>query len=313
MKVRNSNTGLKLIAGSVLSAAIILFSLTAHAAPPLSGAIFTTTQDGSVVNGNTIYVSKDEVYLDGGPGINAPQQAAGLPDGNYYFQVTDPSGKKLLSTDDVECRAFEVENGIIVGVIPGPGDCEHSTGDDVDHNAKTVQLIPYDDTPNNGGVYKVWVTPIANYVTNCGNGCFHGFIPAASKTDNFKVGDKEPTFCIHVKKEIIVKKGKGTEQVELGNWPIFITDYLGVENEHFTDGDGLLEVCGLDAGSYTVKEALEDMNNNLYMVVQTFLNAQEISPPTDTVTLSWTRGKPDHYVLYVNERCENNDCGGDKK
>ena len=78
--------------------AVSVSALTVSAAPPLSGAIFTTVSDGTVVNGNTKYESKCEVYLDGGPGPNAPAGAAGLPAGDYYFQVTDPSGKKLLST-----------------------------------------------------------------------------------------------------------------------------------------------------------------------------------------------------------------------
>ena len=83
--------------------------------------------------------------------------------------------------------------------------CMHVSGIDLDHNelgAITVQLYPYDDTPNPGGVYKVWVTQVADYAnTNDGlvkktdpvNGenyqpaNYHGFIPAKSKTDNYKV------------------------------------------------------------------------------------------------------------------------------
>ena len=40
------------------------------------------------------------------------------------------------------------------------GGCEHATGADGEDGGATVQLFPYDDTPNNGGVYKVWVTPV---------------------------------------------------------------------------------------------------------------------------------------------------------
>ena len=136
----------------------------------LDGAIFTTLVDGTRVNAN-IYQDKDDVYLDGGPGDNAPQQSAGLPDGTYYFMVTDPSGKTLLSTDDIECRRFEVEDGVIVGV-PASG-CSHMTGVDEDHDAVTVQLMPYLDTPNPGGEYKAWVTPVDEY--EAGEGV-HGFI-----------------------------------------------------------------------------------------------------------------------------------------
>ena len=154
----------------------------------LSGAIFTTLPDGTRVNAN-IYSSKDSVYLDGGPGDQAPQPAAALPDGDYYFQVTDPSGRMLLSTDAIECREVQVVNGIISSV--GPASCAHLTGDDVDHGALTVQLMPYLDTPNPGGEYKVWITRVADYSTSFTR--FHGFRPSESKTDNFKIRQPEET------------------------------------------------------------------------------------------------------------------------
>lgn len=94
---------------SVLVSGILVSSV--QASP--SGAIFTTTANGSRVNANQ-YPSKCEVYLDGGPNSGSPASAASLPDGQYYFQVTDPSGKQLLSTDVVANRRFQVTNGVIV-------------------------------------------------------------------------------------------------------------------------------------------------------------------------------------------------------
>lgn len=61
----------------------------------VSGAIYTSLKDGELVNGNN-YDSKADVYLNGGPPPSAPCSASGLPDGEYYFQVTDPSGAVLL-------------------------------------------------------------------------------------------------------------------------------------------------------------------------------------------------------------------------
>ena len=52
------------------------FSTPLAASGPLSGAIFTTTVDGSIVNENVRYEVKEDVYLDGGPGPNAPPSAA---------------------------------------------------------------------------------------------------------------------------------------------------------------------------------------------------------------------------------------------
>jgi hypothetical protein len=179
-------------ASCVLLMAAGVFVTVRGAAP--SGAIFTTVADGSEVNYN-IYQAKEDVYLDGGPGPGAPQHAAGLDDGVYVFQVTDPSGKTLLSTDPAGCRLFTVTGGVITST--NPSTCPHLTGNDIDHAALTVQLMPYNDTPNPGGEYKVWVTMLEDYIcadnlalVDCGakrGGAAHGFVPRHSKTDNYKV------------------------------------------------------------------------------------------------------------------------------
>jgi cysteine-rich repeat protein len=151
----------------------------------LSGALFTTTVDGSRVNAN-IYRAKTDVYLDGGPGNNAPAGAAALPAGDYYFQVTDPSGHVVLSQDALACRRVRItSDGVIDQSYAGTG-CQHATGTDVDQaslGAVTVQLMPYADTPNNGGEYKAWITPVADIGAN------GEFIHNRSKVDNFKVRD----------------------------------------------------------------------------------------------------------------------------
>ena len=172
---------------------LLFVVLTPRANAQLSGAIFTTVADGSEVNFN-IYGDKNDVYLDGGPGPGAPQGAAGLPDGIYVFMVTDPSGKTLLSQDIAACRRFQVAAGIITALILSNPTCSaaHLTGNDIDHGAVTVQLMPYADTPNKGGEYKAWVTPVDKYIcplttVDCGQGK-HGFVNRWSKTDNFKVG-----------------------------------------------------------------------------------------------------------------------------
>jgi len=196
---------------AIVAAATAALTAVAVTAAPASahapsGAIFTTLPDGSEVNYN-IYDSKNDVYLDGGPGPGAPQTAAGLDDGTYVFQVTDPSGKVLLSTDPAGCRLVTVEDGVITGVVASGG-CEHLTGTDVDHNATTVQLMPYLDTPNNGGEYKAWITEVGDYLAGCAalgvadglavvdcgqvGGNRHGFVGRHSKTDNFKVGNQVP-------------------------------------------------------------------------------------------------------------------------
>jgi len=160
-----------------------------------SGAIYTTLPDGQIVNAN-LFPDKESVYLNGGPqGMNS----AGLPAGEYYFQVTDPSGTVLLSTDDIRNRRLLVAvngggAGVVSGSLPDPADPigfpGHANGSFNGANGSTpVQLMPYDDTPNNGGEYKVWLTPVSRYAPGFGT---NGFLGAWSKTDNFKVRSQEP-------------------------------------------------------------------------------------------------------------------------
>ncbi len=157
-----------------------LGSSSAESHARLSGAIFTTTSDGTRVNANN-YDAKCDVYLNGGP---APDGSAGLPEGDYYFQVTDPSGATLLSSDDVTMRQVSIDaSGRFTGVS-GAGN--HATSSNEIDGGATVQLCPFDDTPNNGCVYKVWLTPVEDYDL-AGADRTHGFFPQFSKTDNFRV------------------------------------------------------------------------------------------------------------------------------
>lgn len=269
-----------------------------------SGAIFTTTANGSRVNAN-LYSSKCEVYLDGGPGPNAPASAAGLPDGEYYFQVTDPSGKQLLSTDPVTNRSFLVSYGVIFAYT-GFGGRAHPTGYDRDHadlGAITIRIgnqnCPGDylDSPNGGGTYKVWVTPVnefagnpANVDNDCGNGCFHGFTPAKSKTDNFRAMVGADTFCLTVWKRLITdgQEGPGAQ------WPISVTDSVPVENLYYTDENGFTQTCGLSQGTYTVREDLQG-----WTILGLTVNGS-ILPPQPVYSFFWSPGKPEPVIVFKN-------------
>lgn len=271
---------------AVVLALVGVFSLTvaekASAHAP-SGAIFTTVENGSIVNANVQYTDKREVYLDGGPPPNAPSTSAGLDPGNYYFQVTDPSGKVLLSTDPVVCREIHVnEAGVIDNYVsagrtnnPGSKACnkdgkqfgKHDTGVDIDHaghGAITVQLMPFDNTPNPGGVYKVWVTFVEDFQgdptkvdNNCGNGCFHGFVPAHSKTDNYKVkGKLVPPVVTFLKFYDANANGtKDSGEQNLAGWQFTVTDPLGVSSVVYTGADGTYTIDPADNGTYTICES----------------------------------------------------------
>ncbi len=292
--------------------AVTTFSAGAMAGG-VSGAIFTTTSNGSAVNANQ-YDSKCAVYLDGGPGPHAPAKAAGLPDGDYYFQVTDPNGSTLLSTDPVSNRQFHVTGGVITAYT-GFGGPAHPTGIDQDHpelGAITIGLAnsncPTDflNTPNQGDVYKVWVTPVASFIGNpasvdnpCGNGCSHGFVASQSKTDNFKAASAPSiTFTLTIQKQFF--DGVSTSPDLLG-WGISVTDPFGVTNHYTTDAiSGQVTLGQLVAGTYTVTEdssgpAPQSCGASPY---QTFLNGVE-QPTAGRVTFTWSTTDP-VTIVFVN-------------
>jgi hypothetical protein len=296
---------------------------------PTSGAIFTTLVDGSRVNHN-IYEYKEDVYLDGGPGPNAPASAAGLDEGFYYFQVTDPSGKDLLSSDHISCRMIHIdENGVIDRVEAGTNyvkdkgpmpwidePCQHATGVDLDQaalGAITVQLYPYDDTPNNGGVYKVWVTPVEEYMGDPGfmpvdrkdavngelwqPGNVHGFIPAHSKTDNFKVMKKgkpcDPsTLTVRKFHDANANGFMDVAETFVEGWTVAVTDPLGTGNTLHTPET----VIANPAGTWSLLEAVPAGTTQTAAFVDGFPVATE---PLVAVTFA-KECFEHHEVLYGN-------------
>jgi hypothetical protein len=271
---------------TLFTTAAFVFAFGGASAQPLPGAIFTTTPDGGIVNENVRYESKLEVYLDGGPPPNAPQKAAGLPDGWYVFQITDPSGWVLLSDDPSKCRVVEVKDDIIIGLVnplglpgvttstyfkAGKGqrleiEChlqddpdgvagvrgQHDTNIDTDwgvNGALVVQMMPFLDTPNPGGVYKAWVTPLDKYLERggvlnehpydanrpikkkgviLGYGNDPGFGPPRSvqKTDNFKVKEQPPMVHVFKYHDLNGNGVKDDGEPEITGWEITIKETL---------------------------------------------------------------------------------------
>ncbi|MHB0975565.1 MAG: SdrD B-like domain-containing protein [Candidatus Aquicultorales bacterium] len=279
----------------------------------ISGAVFTTDINGTRTNAN-VYENKADVFLDGGPGPNAPSGAAGLPEGDYYFQVTDPSGKRLLSTDPVANRKFHVNAyGVIDGVYTATSlqkirgqlvevDATHQTGVDVDHQelgAITIQLIPFDITPNKGRVYKVWVTPVDRFVGDPSlvdnPSYFHGFVPAWSKTDNFKIKNGGGGDPITIRKfdDSNANGVWDAGELEVTGWPIEITDPLGTTNNVYTPAEVVPS-----AGSWQVSEG----SVNGWLQTALIVDGQAV-PVQSSVTVQVT-GVPGekHEVAFGNIR-----------
>jgi len=166
----------------------LVFGALNIATAALTGAIFTTDTTGTPVNQN-IYNFRIDVYLNGGP---QNQNSAGLPDGFYFFQVTDPNGNVLLSQDDANCRQLQVVGGVVSGAVPSPSfpsTCLHANGGfNPANGSTTVQLAPFDFTPNAGGEYKVWLIAQTDSTSiDPDDSKRLVFSNPDSKTDNFKV------------------------------------------------------------------------------------------------------------------------------
>jgi len=167
---------------SVLS--VCFFSTSTVFPQQFSGSVFTTNKTGTVVNQNANgYVVASDVYINGGPQNTA---ASGLPNGTYYFQVTDASAQHLLSTDNAECRQLVVTVGRVSGVT---GPCPHATGTpSLANGSIPVQLAPFSLSSNSGGVYKVWLIRQTNATSiSPTNPKIINFNSADAKTDNFRV------------------------------------------------------------------------------------------------------------------------------
>lgn len=176
----------KLLALVVVVAAVVL-TATASANTPVSGAAFTTVNEGvdgtdHCKNGNpnvncNIYDGKEFVWLNGGP------STAYVGDGDYFFAVLEPGGQggganpndgtpKNLS-DDFDAytnRSFSV-SGATVSYTPGH-----------DFDSNKIRLMPYADTSNPGGVYILAICSLADgYPVD----------PSDCKYDAFKIREQE--------------------------------------------------------------------------------------------------------------------------
>src|SRR5215208_5209050 len=188
--------------------ATLIVAVPVLAAVPISGAIFTTNSDCSGVDLN-IYGDKEEVYLNGGP---AHPQAAGLPDGYYYVQVTEPNGA-LLGT------SVGSANQTPVHVTDGGFDQCLQLSDILIKNSDSSQ--GYDDTTSPGGEYKAWLSTVSTFDNDL------------SKTDNFKVKPQEgggppPQGTLHVKKyyDANANGQYDTGETYLTGWKFRIHDHI---------------------------------------------------------------------------------------
>ena len=175
----------------LVSTIISVAALAVAISPTAFGQVYTSLVTGATVNAN-IYTDKGAVYLSAGP-LGCNQN--GLAPGDYYFQVTTPNGTLLSNDalDPVSNRKITVQSGSKFGTIytGTHGSAVISTGCVSPNDSKVlVQAMPYDDTTNNGGEYKVWLYgPNCQVVSDVPGMLLETALSAGcpSKTDNFKV------------------------------------------------------------------------------------------------------------------------------
>lgn len=171
---------------TVAPAVVVVGLGAAIAAQGNVGNVFVSTS-GGVVPDDGLFQTAQAPYLNAGPRGNAKcsSSSGGLKDdGDYYFQVTDPSGRVLLSTDSIEDRRFRVSGGRIVSVSESHGSVSGRCRDVL------VQLFPFTTTSNREGDYKLWIVPANLYDARRG-GAF-GFPQKGSATHNFKLAPPAP-------------------------------------------------------------------------------------------------------------------------
>ncbi len=271
------------ICAAAVAAAAALVIVTGAAGAGNAG--YTTYIDqtkclgGSIVNCN-LYAAKTDVYTRGGP-----TSGAGLNDGQYYFAVLNPGfqnggfidgadgnlsdatashdsqGNPLYTGagggDAVGNRTFTVSGGKITSYSGTHGECDSATGALVNpcpvatDQGLMVQLAPFDDTTNGGGVYILAICKVG------------ATSPSDCKFDAFKVAAGAPCLLDCGPQELGVISGEKyydanhngqLDPGELGiaNWPLTYDD--GAPHAFSTAADGTFTLTGLSFGLYLFEE-----------------------------------------------------------
>ncbi|HEX9305002.1 MAG TPA: SdrD B-like domain-containing protein [Thermoanaerobaculia bacterium] len=236
----------------VAAIALILCSLGALAQVP--GVVTTVDASSTAVS---IFPDKEAVFFTAGPTNSACAFTQFVSDGRYYFQVTDLSGRRLLSSDPVAERVVTVHNG----VLSSYDGTTHSTEAQGPCGALAVGVAPFRDAGNLVASYLLWLTPVSRFEGDatqidpvCGTGCFHGFRPEFSLTTSFRVEDKrfcEDTFCVSGAK-FEDRNGNGLRDSGEPGLPGVeihasdVDDASRAPLRGLTGADGSFQVCGLE-------------------------------------------------------------------
>ncbi len=230
---------------------------------------------GKCLNGNpgvncNIYTGKNYVWMNGGPGSF---KGAGY----YYFAVFAPGGQpnpadgtdKNLS-DTVAAPDTAGATNSDGSTVPagdlwtdrlfysdGNGNITYpvvSNASAHDQDGAKIRLMPYDDTPNNGGVYVMAICFVGTNGTDLPANLAYPPASANCKYDAFKVKTTPTTndkaSVAGLKYYDPARLGYFDSQVGIEGWPI---DCAG--NTEYTIGDGTFSDENVDPGeNYTCAE-----------------------------------------------------------
>jgi len=242
-----------------------LLCLAVPALAQVPGSVTTVNAGGAPQD---LFLSHEELFLGAGPTAEPCAAWDYLWDGLYYFQVTDPTGLDLLSTDPVAERAVTIRGGVIASYEG----TTHALGGVNACGSRAVGLMPFAAAGSRcPGGYLVWLTPAAAYEGDptqvhsvCGDGCFHGFRPELSRTFVARLEEQQQrrncdrTFCASGIK-FDDRDGDGVRDAGepgLGGVEIRVVDErTGVFFTTITFPDGSYRICGLTQGrSFRVQE-----------------------------------------------------------
>lgn len=144
---------------------------TASKLSNLQGAIYTSTLAQCDMVNRNLYALKADVTVQGGP---QNDRAAGLvPEAKFYVKVTNPAGSVVLGTSLNTANEQPIETNEL-GKFK---QCYELVK--ILARASDASRAGFDDTPNNGNEYKVWVS------------LSRDFDPNLTKTDTFKVAQRD--------------------------------------------------------------------------------------------------------------------------
>ncbi len=276
-----------------------------------------------------------EVSSDGVIVRRVPVGDLGLADGYDQPEPGKPNNTTFIPNCHVD---DDPPHPTDPGVAGASG--HHDTNVDVDHGsdfgAIVVQLMPFLDTPNPGGVYKAWMIPIERYAANGGDledvpgdkqqeivkkkGVFQGydndpgFGPPRdqSKTDNFKVKEVPPMLHIFKFEDLDGDGVKDEGEPEITGWEVY---YREVHNGEPHDWQVCNTPCWLKFASGTTIEVSEDLPEG-WIVTYANLDGQNQGATTD-VTVEFLPGDLEHTLEYGNfekvevKACKYEDVDGD--